>query len=71
MSMSALLRLDALARKFISIYAITFPFKKREDLLYFCNEKIHSTVHGASEIMRLGSLINCSGEAAETSHKLT
>ena len=27
-------------------------------------------VHWESEIMRLGSLINCSGEAAQTSHKL-
>ena len=27
-------------------------------------------VHWESEIMRLGSLINCSGEAAQTSHML-
>ena len=27
-------------------------------------------VHSASEIMRWGSLINCSGEAAETAHKI-
>ena len=39
-------------------------------LLYLCNEKIHSILHSASEIMRWGSLINCSGEAAETAHKI-
>ena len=31
---------------------------------------MHFVVHWESEIMRLGSLINCSGEAAQTSHKL-
>ena len=35
-----------------------------------CNEKIHFMVQWESEIMRLGSLINCSGKAAQTSHKL-
>ena len=70
MSMSALLRLDSLAWKFISTCAAMFQFKKRGELLYLCNEKIHSMVHGASEIMRWGSLINYSGEAAETSHKI-
>ena len=39
-------------------------------LLYLCNEKIHSILHSASEIMCWGSLINCSGEAAETAHKI-
>ena len=31
---------------------------------------MHFVVHWESEIMRLGSLINCSGEAAQTSHTL-
>ena len=31
---------------------------------------IHSILHSASEIMLWGSLINCSGEAAETAHKI-
>ena len=44
--------------------ASLFPFKKFGDLLYLCNEKIHSMLHLASEIMRWGSLINCRGEAA-------
>ena len=70
MTASALLRLEALSRKFVSMCAILFPFKKAGDLLYLCNEKIHSMLHSASEIMRWGSLINCSGEAAETAHKI-
>ena len=32
--------------------------------------KIHSMVHSAAEIMRWGSLINSSGEAAEGTHKI-
>ena len=38
-------------------------------LLYFCNENIHSMVHCESKMMILGSLINCSGKAAQTSNK--
>ena len=68
--MSGLLRLDALARLFVSMCASLLPFKKFGGLLYLCNEKIHSILHSASEIMRWGSLINCSGEAAETAHKI-
>ena len=70
MIMSSLLRLDALARKFVSMCASLLPFKKFGNVPYLCCEKIHSMVHGASEIMRWGSLINCSGEAAETAHKI-
>ena len=70
MTMSSLLRLDALARKFVSLCASLLPFKKAGDLAYLCCEKIHSMLHSASEIMRWGSLINCSGEAAETAHKI-
>ena len=70
MTLPSLLRLDALARNFVSMCAILFPFKKAGDLLYLCCEKIHSMLHSASEIMRWGSLINCSGEAAETAHKI-
>ena len=72
MTMSGLLRLDALARLFVSMCASLLPFKKFGGLLYLCNEnlKIHSILHSASEIMRWGSLINCSGEAAETAHKI-
>ena len=36
---------------------------KAGGILFLCIEKIHS-------IMRWGSLINCSGEAAETAHKI-
>ena len=50
--------------------ATMFPFRKRGGLLYLCCEKIHSMLHSSMEIMRWGSLINCSGEAAETAHKI-
>ena len=70
MTTSGLLRLDALARLFVSMCASLLPFKKFGGLLYLSNEKIHSILHSASEIMRWGSLINCSGEAAETAHKI-
>ena len=72
--MSALHRLDALARIFVSMCRIMcaslFPFTKAGGTLYLCIEKIHSMLHSASEIMRCCSLINCSGEAAETAHKI-
>ena len=67
--MEALLRLDALGRKFVSMCASLFPFRKYGGLLYLCNEKIHSVVHGASEIMRWGNLINTSGEGPEGTYK--
>ena len=72
MTMRSLLHLEVLARKFVprSMCASLFEFNKCGDLLYLCNEKIHSMLHSASEIMRWGSLINCSGEAAETAHKI-
>ena len=50
--------------------ASLFPFTKAGGTLYLCIEKIHSMLHSASEIMRWDSLINCSGEAAETAHKI-
>jgi hypothetical protein len=68
-TMEALLRLDALGRKFVSMCASLFPFRKYSGLLYLCNEKIHSVVHGASEIMRWGNLINTSGGGPEGTHK--
>jgi len=70
MTMSDLLRLEALARTFVSKCASLFPFTKFGGMLYLCNEKIHSMLHSAAEIMRWGSLINSSGEAAETTHKI-
>ena len=53
MTMISLLR-----RRVVSMCACLLPFKKPGDLLYLCNEKIHSMLHSASEIMRWGSLID-------------
>ena len=63
-------RLDALARIFVSKCANLFPFTKAGGTLFLCIEKVHSMLCLASEIMLWGSLINCSGEAAETAHKI-
>jgi hypothetical protein len=68
--MKDILRLDLLARRFVQMCAELFPFRKRGNLLYLACEKIHSMVHSAAEIMRWGNLINCSGEAAEGTHKI-
>ena len=70
MTIHSLSRLEALARKFVSMCASLFPFKKIGGLLYLCNKKIHSMLHSAAEIMRWGCLIKCGGEAAETAHKI-
>ena len=43
MTVSSLLRLDALARKFVSLCASLLPFKKAGDLAYLCCEKTHDT----------------------------
>ena len=68
--MKDLLRLDLLAQRFVQMCADLFPFRKHGGLLYLACEKIHSMVHSAFEIMRWGSLINSSGEAAEGTHKI-
>ena len=67
-----LMRLDKLGKRFVQMCADVFPFKKSagSELLYLVCEKIHSVVHAATEIMRWGNLINCSGEAAESTHKI-
>ena len=65
-----LARLDVLGKRFVQMCADVFPFRKGGNLLYLVCEKIHSVVHAATEIMRWGNLINCSGEAAEGTHKI-
>ena len=68
--MKDLQRLDVLGRNFVPKCADLFPFRKHGGMLYLACEKIHSMVHSAAEIMRWGSLINSSGEAAEGTHKI-
>ena len=70
MTTKCLQRLDQLARRFVQMCADLFPFHKHRGMLYLAIEKIHSILHSASEIMRWGSLINSSGEAAEGTHKI-
>ncbi len=64
------LHLDLLARKFVQMCADLFPFRKFGGLLYLACEKIHSMLRSATEIMRWGSLINSSSEAAESTHTI-
>ena len=68
--MSDLLRLDMLGKRFVQMCADVFPFCKAGNLLYLVCEKIHFVLHAATEIMRWGNLINCSGEAPEEAHKI-
>ena len=68
--MSDLFRLDALSKKFVKMCADVFPFTKGGGLPFMCCKKIHSVLHSSAEIMRWGDLINCSGEAAEATHKI-
>lgn len=68
--MKDLFRLDALGKVFVNMCATLLPFRKGGNLLYLCCEKIHSVLHSAGEIMRWGNPINCSGEAAENTHKI-
>ena len=70
--MRDILRLDVLGKRFVQMCADVFPFAKggTRGLLYLACEKIHSIVHAATEILRWGNLINCSGEAAEGTHKI-
>lgn len=68
--MKDLTRLDLLGKRFVQMCADLFPFRKAGNLLFLVCEKIHSVLHSAAEIMRWGSLINSSGEAAEGTHKI-
>jgi hypothetical protein len=68
--MKDLQHLDLLGKRFVQMCADLFPFRKYGGMLYLACEKIHSILHSAAEIMRWGNLINCSGEAAEGTHKI-
>ncbi len=70
MTICDLIRLHALAGRFVSMCASLFPYTKKGGLLYLACQKVHSIVHCASEIMRWGSLINCFDDAAEEAHKI-
>lgn len=68
---AVLQRLHALSERFVNLCLTLFPFKKlNSSITFLCNEKIHSMLHCAAEIMRWGILINTSGEGPEGSHKL-
>jgi hypothetical protein len=72
--MKDLTRLDLfkLGKRFrvVQMCGDLFPFRKAWNLLYLVCEKTHSVLHSAEEILRWGSLINSSGEAAEGTYKI-
>jgi hypothetical protein len=61
--------LDRLARQFIEMCKTVFPYKNLADLWIMCTDKVHFMLHAASEIMKWGSIINCSAEVVEETHK--
>ena len=64
-----LAELDRLGRLFFKQCISVFPFKNGSDFWIMCTDKIHFMIHAASEIMRWGSIINCSAEVVEDGHK--
>jgi hypothetical protein len=64
-----LAELDRLGRLFFKQCISVFPFKNGSDFWIMCTDKIHFMIHAVSEIMRWGSIINCSAEVVEDGHK--
>lgn len=64
-----LAELDRLARLFFEKCKEVFPYKNGNDGWIMGTDKVHFMIHAASEIMKWGSLINCSAETVESTHK--
>ena len=61
--------LDRLARQFFEMCKEVFPYKNLNDCWIMGTDKVHFMIHAASEIMKWGSIINCSAEVVEEGHK--
>jgi hypothetical protein len=61
--------LDRLARQFFEMCKQVFPYKNLKDCWIMGTDKVHFMIHAASEIMKWGSIINCSAEVVEEGHK--
>jgi len=46
-----------------------FPYKNKKGCWIMGTDKVHFMIHAASEIMKWGSIINCSAEVVEDGHK--
>ena len=64
-----LAEMDRLARFFLEKCKEVFPYKNGIGCWIMGTDKVHFMIHAASEIMKWGSLINCSAETVETTHK--
>ena len=64
-----LLLLDRLARKFFYMCKEVFPYKNLNGIWIMATDKVHFMIHAVSEIMKWGSIINCSAEPVEDGHK--
>jgi hypothetical protein len=61
--------LDRLARQFFEMCKEVFPYKNLKGCWIMGTDKVHFMIHAASEIMKWGSIINCSSEVVEEGHK--
>ncbi len=61
--------LDHLARRFFEMCKTVFPYKNLKGWWITDTDKVHFMIHAASEIMKWGSIINCSAEVVEEGHK--
>jgi hypothetical protein len=61
--------LDRLARQFFEMCKEVFPYKNKLGHWIMGTDKVHFMIHAASEIMKWGSIINCSAEVVEEGHK--
>ena len=61
--------LDRLARKFFYMGKEVFPYKNLNGIWIMATDKVHFMIHAVSEIMKWGSIINCSAEPVEDGHK--
>ncbi len=61
--------LERLARLFFEKCKEVFPYKNGRGDWIMGTDKVHFMIHCVSEIMKWGSIINCSAEVVETTHK--
>ena len=62
--------LNCLATSFMDRCAKLFPFRNGKGNLIMGTDKVHFMKHAATQILNWGSIINCSAEASEITHKI-
>jgi hypothetical protein len=61
--------LERLARLFFEKCKEVFPYKNGRGDWIMGTDKVHFMIHCVSKTMKWGSIINCSAEVVETTHK--